>query len=87
MKLEKLQRRDFPGSLVVKTLASNTEGTGSIPIWGAKIPHNLWPKKQNITQKQGCNKFNTFKMVHIKKKMIRKLENIRSDQKHVSHNH
>ena len=58
MKLEKLQGRNFPGSLVVKTLTSNAEGTGSIPIWGAKIPHNLWPKKQNITQKQGCKKFN-----------------------------
>ena len=26
--------------------------------WGAKTPHASWPKNQNITQKQYCNKFN-----------------------------
>ena len=26
--------------------------------WGTKIPHTLWPKSQNIQQKQYCNKFN-----------------------------
>ena len=35
---------------------------------GAKIPHASWPKKQNIKQKQYCNKFKkTLKMVHVKK--------------------
>ena len=35
-------------------------GVGWIPGWGAKIPHALRPKKQNIKQKQKqyCNKFN-----------------------------
>ena len=44
---------------MVKTSASNVGGVGSIPGWGAKIPHALWPKKpKNIKQKQYCNKFN-----------------------------
>ena len=32
---------------------------GSIPGWGAKIPHASWPNPQNIKQKQYGNKFNT----------------------------
>ena len=43
---------------MVKTSPSNAEGAGSIPGWGAKIPHASWPKNQNIKQKQHCNKFN-----------------------------
>ena len=31
---------------------------GLIPSPGAMIPHASWPKKQNIKQKQHCNKFN-----------------------------
>ena len=34
---------DFPGSPVVKTLPSNAGGVGSIPGWGAKIPHASQP--------------------------------------------
>ena len=49
---------DFPGGPVVKTLPSNAGGAGLIPGQGAKIPHALWPKHQNIKQKQCCNKFN-----------------------------
>ena len=43
---------------------------GSIPDWGAKIPHAWQPKNQNIKQKQHCNKFNNdFKNgPHQKKK-------------------
>ena len=37
--------RGFPGSPVVKTLPSNVGGSGSIPGWGAKIPHASRPKK------------------------------------------
>jgi len=33
-------------------------GAGSVPGWGAKIPHASWPNKQNIKQKQYCKKFN-----------------------------
>ena len=48
---------NFPDGPVVKT--SNAGGAGSISGWGAKIPHALWPKNQNIKQKkQYCNKFN-----------------------------
>ena len=39
------QTRDFPGGPVVKTSPSNAESVGSIPGWGAKIQHALWPKK------------------------------------------
>ena len=51
---------DFPGAPVVKTPPSNAEDAGSIPGWGTKIPHASQPKKkkQNIKQKQYCNKFN-----------------------------
>ena len=50
--------RDFPGGPVVKTSPSGAEGVGSISGRGAKIPHALWPKNQNIKQKQYCNRFN-----------------------------
>ena len=66
----KSELRDFPGGPVIKTSPSNAGDAGSIPGWGAKIPHASWPKNQNIKQKQYCNKFSKdFKrMVHIKKK-------------------
>ena len=41
--------RDFPGSPVVKTSPSNAGDVGSIPGWGAKIPHALQPEEQNKT--------------------------------------
>ena len=31
---------------MVKTLPSNAGGVGSIPGWGAKIPHGLKPRNQ-----------------------------------------
>ena len=62
---------------MVKTSPSNAGGAGSIPGRGAKIPHDLWPEKQNIKQKQYCHKFNKDlkKMVYIKK-IIKKKRNI-----------
>ena len=55
---------------MVKTLPFSVGGVGSIPGLGTKIPHASQPKKQNITQKQYCNKFNKdFKMIHIKKNL------------------
>ena len=51
---------DFPGGPVVKILPSNAGSAGSIPGWGAKIPHAPWPKNQNIKQKQCCNKFKKY---------------------------
>ena len=50
--------RDFPAGPVGKTSPSNAGGAGSIPGWGAKIPHASRPKYQNVKQKQYCNKFN-----------------------------
>ena len=44
---------------MVKTSPSNVGSVGSIPGWGAKIPHASWPKNtKNIKQTQYCNKFN-----------------------------
>ena len=40
---------------MVKTLPCNAGGVGLIPGWGAKIPHVLGSKNQNIRQKQYCN--------------------------------
>ena len=49
---------DFLSALVVKTSPSNAEDAVFTPGWGAKIPHAyIWPKKQNIKQKQHCKKF------------------------------
>ena len=54
----KPQDREFPGGTVVQNLPVNAGDTGSVLGQGAKIPHALQPKKQNIKQKQYCNKFN-----------------------------
>ena len=43
---------------MVKTSPSSEGGLGSIPGRGTKIPHALWPKNQNMKQKQYCNKSN-----------------------------
>ena len=53
-----LAPEDFPDGPVVKTLPSKKEGAGLIPRQGAQILHALWLKKQNIKQKQCCDKFN-----------------------------
>ena len=63
---------DFPGGPVVKTSPSSREGVDLIPGHGAKMPYALGPKKQNIKQKQYCNKLNkALKIVHIKKKSLK----------------
>ena len=60
--------RGFPGGPVVKPSPSSAWGTGSVPGQGAKIPHASWPKKQNIKQKQYCNRLNKdFKIKKIKR--------------------
>ena len=56
---------------MVKTSPSNAVGIGSIPGQGAKILYALWPKDQNIKQKQYVTySINTLKIVHIKKKYL-----------------
>ena len=63
---------DFPGGPVVNILPSNAGGVGSIPGRGAKIPHASQPKKQNIKQKQYCNKFNKdFKNGPLQKNLLK----------------
>ena len=58
---------------VVESSTSTVMGAGLISGWGDEIPHDLWTKKQNLKQKQYCNKFNKdFKMVHINKKFKKK---------------
>ena len=42
---------------MVKTSPSNVGDMGLIPGWGAKIPHALQPKNQNIKQKQYFKNF------------------------------
>ena len=57
--LELNERGEFPGSPVVRTSPSSVCGDADLtPGWGARIPHASEPKKQNIKQKQYCNKFN-----------------------------
>ena len=70
----KRKGRDFPGGPVVKTLPSSAGREGLITGQGAKIPHVLWPKSQNIKQKQYRDKFNKdFKNgPHKKKKNFKK---------------
>ena len=63
----------MPGTPVVKTSPSNAGSVDLIPAWGAEIPHTLWPKKQNVKQKQYCNRFNQdFKNGLHKKKFFLK---------------
>ena len=56
--LKRLIFWDFSDGPVVKTSASNAGDIGLIPGRGAKIPHALWPRNQNIKQKRYCDKFN-----------------------------
>ena len=47
---------------MVKTLPSNTGEAGLIPTQGAKIPHVLWPKNENINNRRN-NVTNLTKMI------------------------
>ena len=54
---------------MVKTSPSGAGDAGSISGLGAKIPHALQPKNQNIKQSNFVtNSIKTLKMVYIKKK-------------------
>lgn len=57
---ENLKKQRTGTSLLVQRLRqpSITGDTGLLPAQEAKIPHASWSKKQNIKQKQQCNKFN-----------------------------
>ena len=71
MKFKNSSSWDFPGGPVVQTSPSNAEDVGSVPGWGAKIPHFSWPRKQNIKWKQSTK---TLKMIHILKKSFKLLK-------------
>ena len=66
--------QDFPGSPVVKTSPSKAGGVCLITAWEAKIPHALWPKIQNIKQKQYRNKFNKEFKYGLHKKYFKRGE-------------
>ena len=60
---------------MVKTSPSNVGSAGLIPGRGARIPHALWPRDQDMEQKQYCNKFSKdFRKngTHQKKKSLKK---------------
>ena len=58
---------------MVTTSPSSAGGAGSIPGQGAKTPHDLQPRNQNIKWKQYCSKFNKdFKNGPHPKKSFRK---------------
>ena len=58
--------RDFPDNRVVSTLPAKARRVDSTPGQGAKVTHALWPKKQNIKQKQYCDKsISSLKIIKI----------------------
>ena len=48
----------LPGSPMAKASPSDEGGEDLISGGGVKIPHGLWPKNQNMKQKQFSNEFN-----------------------------
>ena len=56
---------------MVGTSPSNAGGVGSVPGQGADIPHASGPKTQNICNIV-TNSIKTLKIVHVKKKKIKK---------------
>ena len=52
------ENHGLPNSPVVEAPPCTAAGANSIPGQGVKIPHALWPKSQNMKEKQYCNKFN-----------------------------
>ena len=59
---------------MVKISPSNAGGVSLVPCWTTKIPHGLWPKNQNIKQKQYCNKFSKdFKNGPHQKRNLKKI--------------
>ena len=60
---------------MVKTPPSNAGAESSTLGWGARNPHALQPKKQNIKQKQYCDKFSKdFKNGPYQKTYLKNIE-------------
>ena len=66
---------DLPGGPESKTSSSNAGATGLTPGQGVRILHASWPEKQNVIQKQYCNKFNKDFKNSLHKKTFRKNKN------------
>ena len=49
-----LKKWKVPGDPLVKNLPSNAGDTGSMPGWGTKIPHALWPLSPCATTREDC---------------------------------
>ena len=62
---------------MVKTSPSSAGGTGSILGQGAEIPYAAQPKNQSLKNRNNIviNLKKTLKMVHIKKKILKKEAN------------
>ena len=52
----KMPPGDFPGGPGAKTLPSNTEGVGSVPGQGTKIPHATEQLSQKVPSHPKLNK-------------------------------
>ena len=62
---------------MVKTSPSGAGDAGSISGLGAKIPHALQPKNQNIKQSNFVtNSIKTLKMVYIKKNILKSFKKV-----------
>ena len=76
--------RDFPGGPVANTLPSDAGVVGSILGWGTKTQRPHMPRsqkqKQNVKQKQYCNKINKGlkKWSTLKKKSQNKQTNLQT---------
>ena len=71
----RLDQNDFPDGPVVKTLLPNATDMDSISGPGAKIPHALWPKNQNMNGNNiVANSIKTLKMVHTQTHILRKIK-------------
>ena len=72
--------RDFPGGPVAKTSPFNAGCVCLIPGPGAMISHAFQPKSQYMKWKQYCitNSTKTFKMFHIKRKILPKKKSLKN---------
>ena len=63
---KKINKMDFLGSSVVKTLSLHCRCMGLIPYWGTKTPHATRPKLTNQPNKKICSYIHTCKYLFNK---------------------
>ena len=66
-------------------VASSAGGTGLIPGWRAKTPYTSWPENESINDIV-INSIKNLKMVHIKKKKLRKKRNMKRHRRALNAN-